>query len=382
MREDLTALSPFKPRRQMIAYWLPVAAASAITWLAFILLGNTPPVRALAMALVVAGITLTLRRFGAALAITGGLALAFSPAFWSQVGGRESLPVITLALAGTGGLAAVLIWLTKKPTLGLGIGLVMFVALFWTFASTERSLRITTLLMAWLLYLLITALLLTNPRPDEPQPAPLSLAHALGMLLLLALGIINEPLFTLLAPAIILGLALSQARLPWWYWLMLAGVVLYGARGIAVLYLDSGWWLFPATQAQNVRVPFVLADGWRVALRWLYLINLVTSQFTVFGVALGVLGLARLSRWYPTLGAVTMIAYAAYALFGLVYFGNDSPVLLLPLFMIQVIWMTYAVYAFGQWLQKSITPTAPGVRWVAPALFLLIPALMLVRIAG
>lgn len=377
----MTTILLSEPQRRMLAYWLPVVAAGAITWLAFVLLGQTPPVRALALALVIAGITLTLRRFGAALAVIGGLALAFSPAFWSQAGGRESLPIITFALVGTGAVAAALIWLTKKPSVGLGIGLALFVVLFWALASTERSLRITTLLTAWLLYLLITALLLTNPRPDEPQPARLSLPHALGILLLLTLGIINEPLFTLLAPAVTLGLMLSQTRLPWWYWVLLVGVVVYGSGGIAILYLDSGWWLFPSAEAQNVRVPFVIADGWREAWRWLYLLNLVITQFTVFGVALGVLGLARLARWYPALGIVTMVAYAGYAVFGLVYFGNDSPVLLLPLFMIQVIWMTYAVYAFSQWLQKSFTPAMPAVRWIAPALFLLMPVLMLLRIA-
>jgi hypothetical protein len=369
-------------QRRLLAYWLPVVTAGAITWLVFVLLGHTPPIRALALALVIAGVTLTLRRFSAPLAVTGGLALAFSPAFWSQAGGRESLPVITLALAATGVAVAVLIWLTKRITIGVGIGLVLFVVLFWNLAGSERSLRLTTLLTAWLLYLLVTALLLTNPRPDEPQPARLSAIHTLGILLLLTLGVINDPLFTLLAPAIILGLALSRTQLPLWYWLLLAAVVLYGLRGIAVLYLDSGWWLFPAAEAQNVHVPFVIADGWRVAWRWLYLFNLVISQFTIFGVALGVLGLARMARWYPTLGIVTMVAYAAYALFALVYFGRDSSVLLLPLFMIQVIWMTYAVYAFGQWLQKSFASDAPIVRWVAPALFLLMPALMLLRIAG
>lgn len=367
-------------RHHLIVYWLPIAAAAAITWLAFIWLGNTPPIRALAMAFVIAGITLTLRRFGGGVALTGGLALAFSPAFWSQAGGRESLPTITLALIGTSLVGAILVWFTKQPPVGLGIALVLFVVLFWVLASSERSLRITTILTAWLLYLLINALLLTNPRPDEPQPGRLSLPHALGILLLLTLGIINEPLFTLLVPAVVLGLILSQTHQPWWYWILLAGVVSYGAQGFAALYLDSGWWLFPAAEAQNVRVPFVIADGWREAWRWLYLINLVISQFTVFGVVLGVVGLARLARWYPTLGSVTMVAYAAYAIFGLVYFGSDSPVLLLPLFMIQIIWMTYAVYAFGQWLQKSVNPAMPVIRWVAPALFLLLPALMLLRI--
>ena len=84
--------------------------------------------------------------------------------------------------------------------------------------------------------------------------------------------------------------------------------------------------------------------------------GLIIGQFTAVGLALGVLGLARLARWYPPVGVVTMIAFATYAAFGLIYFGADSPVLLLPLLMIQLLWMTYAVYTFGQWLQKSVQP--------------------------
>ena len=108
--------------------------------------------------------------------------------------------------------------------------------------------------------------------------------------------------------------------------------------------------------------------------------GLIIGQFTAAGLALGVLGLARLSRWHPPVGVVTMIAYAAYALFGLVYFGEDSPVLLLPLLMIQLLWMTYAMYTFGQWLQKSLKPAR--VRWIAAATFTLLPLFMLLRIVG
>jgi hypothetical protein len=57
-------------------------------------------------------------------------------------------------------------------------------------------------------------------------------------------------------------------------------------------------------------------------------------------------------------------------------------VLLLPLLMIQVLWMTYAVYTFGQWLQKGVRAAWGGVRWLAPAAFTLLPLLMLLRIIG
>jgi hypothetical protein len=151
-----------------------------------------------------------------------------------------------------------------------------------------------------------------------------------------------------------------------------------------MLYADSNWWNYPAAQAEmaGLRVPFIMADGWRETSRWLRLMELVVSQFTAAGLLLGVLGLARLARWYPPVGVVTMIAYAWFGAFGLVYFGGDAPVLLLPLLVIQVLWMTYAVYTFSQWLQKSTSPAFQSVRWLAPAAFTLLPLLMLLRIVG
>lgn len=372
-------------QRAFVRYWLPAVAAGALALIIFVLVGDTPPVRALALAGTVTGIAATLRRFGALLAFSGGLVLGFSPAFWSQTGGGDNGTLATVALLL--GIAALVTagaaWLSKRPGLGVAIGLVVFAVLFWGVVGTPRSLRITTLISAWTLFLLVDALLTAHPRPDGPPPAPLRAYHTRGLLLLFVVGVINDPLFTLLAPALIVSLLVCRTALPRWYWAVVIIAVIIGARGIAAQYLDSGWWLYPAEQAEalGIRVPYVMADGWREASRWLALGELVLGQFTVGGLMLGALGLARLSRWYPPLGVITLIAYAGYALFGLVYFGRDSAVLLLPLLMIQVFWMTYAVYSLGQWLQRS-SQQGGVARWLAPAAFTLAPLLMLFRIFG
>ncbi len=367
-------------------YWLPVLAAALTAGLVFMLLGKTPFVRAIALGATIGFVTLTLRRFGALLAFTGGLALAFSPAFWSQTGGSSPAAFTTIvilliiaAIAGAG-----IFWLGKRPGLGLTIGLIIFTVLFWMLVGTPRSLRLTTFFSAGLIYVLIDTLFTANPRPDEIVAARLKPYHTWGLLLFLALGILNDALFTLITPAVILGLFLSRATLPRWYWIIIAILVLIGLRGISLQYLNSTWWSYPAAQAEiaGLRVPFMMADGWRDDSRWLVLLNLVSGQFSIIGVLLGFLGLARLARWYPPLGVVTMLAYAAYALFGLVYFGRDSAVLLLPLLMIQVIWMTYAVFTFGQWLQKSTPSSWTLARFAAPVVFTLLPLVMLLRIAG
>ncbi len=372
-------------QRQTLAYWLPGAAAGAGAWLAFVTLGQTPLVRAAGLALVVAGMAMLLRRWGAALAVIGGLALAFSPAFWSQTGGGESLNLpLTLAALGLAGLVGLaLARFAGRPYAVVGAALLVFTVFFWSGLANPRSLRLTTLLTVWLLYLLLDLLHITNPRPDEAPPEAPGSHYTLGLLLLLTLGVINDPLFTLILPSVVLGLALSRAPLARWHWLALGVVSVVGLYGIAETYITSTWWSFPSAQAEaaGLRVPYVMADGWRQASRWIYLLGLIVGQFTVAGVALGVIGLARLARWYPPLGAVTMTAYATFTVFGLVYFGRDGAVLLLPLLVIQVFWMTYAVHALGEWLQHGLR-VGGVVGWLAPAAYTLLPLAMLLRITG
>lgn len=382
----MAVFSLTKQQRDRVRYFLPAGIAGACAWVAFMLLGHTPFIRASGLALIVVGVVLALRPMGMALAIIGGLAMTFSPSFWAQTGGTESLNagevIVALALAAVAG--AVLLILSKRPFFASALTLIIFAGLFLAVVGQPRSLRLTTLLSAWTIYLLVDGLLVSNPRPESPPTGELRAHHTFGLLLLLTIGILNDPLFVLLAPAIVLGLFLSKKRMPLWYWIVLVLVVAYGVRAMALVYADSTWWMYPAEQAERagIRVPFMMADGWREPSRWLRLGELIISQFTVAGLALGVVGLSRLARWYPPVGVVTMLAYATFAAFGLVYFGGDAPVLLLPLLMIQVLWMTYAVYTFGQWLQKGANSTHQNVRWLAPAVFTLLPLLMLLRIVG
>ncbi len=377
----MSALRQSAWNRQWLNYWLPIILAGTISDTAFILIGQTPMIRALGMSAAVAGVALTLRRFGGVLSIIGSLALAFSPAFWSQTGGVETpSAALWIGLILTGIVAGVLA-LQRKPMAGLAAAMLIFVGIFWLSAGTGRSLRLTTLFSAWLLYLLIDAVMLSHPRPGV-QPQHLKTQHTGGMLLLFGIGVINDPLLTLMALAIALTWSTAQTRLPRWYWAVFIALAVIGLRGIIVQYANSGWWLYPAAQAeaQGLKVPFLLADGWREASRWIDMIGLISNQFTISGVVLGIIGLSRLARWYPPVGVLTLMLYAGYALFGLVYFGGDRTVLLLPLLMIQIIWMTYAVFALSQWLQKSLAATGGIVRWAAPAAFALLPALLLWQI--
>ncbi len=370
--------------RQRLQYWLPALAAGVISWLLFMVIGQTPVIRASGLALVIVAMALTLRPFSAALAVIGALALALTPAFWSQTGGSESLnPAAILAALGlAAGVTALGVFSTRRFFWAVAAGVGLFALLFLLVVGVPRSLRLTTLVTAWMLYLLVDGLLLSNPRPDSPPIGRLGAHHTYGLLLLFAIGVVNDPLVVLMAPALLLGLFLTGKHMPLLYWLVLIGISVYGVIGVIDLYAAPYWWEFASERARDIgiTVPYLLGDGWRNANRWVDMAELIAKQFTALGVILGVFGLARLSRWYPPVGVVTMVAYGSYALFGLVYFGADAGVLLLPLLMIQVIWMTYAVYGMGQWLQKSAGTRSRSVRWLAPATYLLLPLLLFVRV--
>ena len=369
----------------MAAHLLPAILTGIVTFALYTLVGHAPVMRGLGMAISVAGMTLILHRFGALLGIVGSLALAFSPAFWSQTGGQEtSLAILySVGLLAALSILAFLIWSQQIPEKVLLASIILLGLIFLVLVGAPRSLRVTILLSTGLFYVLLDLLMISNPRPDTLPQSVFPSNHILSLVIILFIGIVNDPLFVLIAPALIVGLYLSKMTVPKWYWLVLGLIIGWGIYGTAVQYIISGWWLVSAETAETagIRVPFIIADGWREASRWIYLINLVRNQFTDIGILLGFIGLARLARWYPALGVTTLVAYGTYALFGLVYFGKDSTILLLPLLMIHVIWMTYAIFAFGQWLQKS-TSIRSSAQGLATAAFVLLPLALLGRITG
>jgi hypothetical protein len=318
------------------------------------------------------------------LSVLGALALAFSPAFWSQTGGTESLnPVAILAALGlAAGVTAIGLFSTRRVFWAVAAGLAIFAVLFLIVVGTPRSLRLTTLVAAWMLYLLVDGLLLSNPRPDSPPIGRLGAHHTWGLLLLFTIGVLNDPMIALFAPALLLGLFLTSKRMPIYYWAVLLAVAAYGLYDMTVTYGSETWWVFSSDRARaiSLQVPYLLGDGWRNPDRWVDVARLVISQFTLIGALLGVFGLARLSRWYPPVGVVTLVAYGSFFVFGLLYFGGDAAVLLLPMLMIQVLWITYAVYGIGHWLTRSERLHAPS--WLAPAAYALLPAFLALQNTG
>ena len=355
-------------QRQLLRQWLPACLTAACAWLLLLVIGQTPIARATGLALAVLGATAAMRSMGLIASVAGGLTLTLCPVFWSQAGGAITLPA-TIVIAALVAAIAVLIaaLLSRRNEFAVALGIALFAAIFWSQIGAAQSLRMTVLAASWLLYLLTDMLLLTNPRPGIKPPQTPRSWHLAGILPLFAIGVLNDPLVTLFAPAILLALLLSYARLPAWYWLAALAIVVAGAYMLAQTYLLAN-------------PPLLLPLGWRDALRWIQLGEYPLAQFGVVGAVLAAVGVARLARWYPPLGTMTLIAYACYTLFGLTYIGNHREVLLLPLIIIQVMWMTYAVNSISQWVNKSLRNEAGLWIHLVSALYFALPAYLLIQI--
>jgi len=365
----------------LIKFWIPAIVNGLLVWVLLLYLGETPLLRATGLAAVIVGVTLALRRMGSVLAAVGGLSLALSPAFWSQTGGAEGEPariVIAIALALI--VVAATVLLSKRPYIGFGLGVIVFAGLFWSQIGTPRSIRLTGFIVGWLMYLLIDMLLVTNPRPED---APMILRdggmrtvdsaitarpyHTFGILLLIAIGIINDPLLTLLMPSVVIALLLTNTKLNRLYW---SGIGLVAGIGVTSL-----WGTYLVNQAH-----FLVLDNWQQGAEWIEMIKLLIGQFTIAGAILSILGLARLARWYPPLGTVSMIGFAAYWLFGTVYIGPNESILLLPMYVIVVLWMSYAVLALSEWASRTLAKQPRIGRYLVIAIYAILPAWMLFQI--
>ncbi len=338
---------------QRLRHWSPALLGGALALVVFLFPGETPELRASGMALVIVATAMLLRRFGSALALCGCLVLAFSPAFWTQTGGtsrQDLLPLLALALLAA---LVVLVLLRQRGSLLLAavVALALFSLVFWWQQGQADSLRLTALASAWLLVLLVDLLQRSLPHPDDGEVKAAEASHAWAILILLFIGVANTPLFVLFVPAVFSALLLSRVRLARGFWLLLLFVCLFGLYGMVSRYLSSEWWLYPAAQAaeEGLVLPWLLADGWREAARWLTLLEIVRDQLSIPGSLLALFGLSRLSRWYPATGIVMLLAWGCWAFFGLIYFGRDIAVLLLPLHMIGIFWMTVAVHAIRDW---------------------------------
>jgi hypothetical protein len=78
-----------KAQQSRIYYWYPAIVAGVGMTLVYMGVGQTPLLRAIALGIVIAGISLSLRRLGSLFSIAGGVLLGSTPVYWSQTGDRR-----------------------------------------------------------------------------------------------------------------------------------------------------------------------------------------------------------------------------------------------------------------------------------------------------
>ena len=360
--------------------------SGCITFLLFAVIGHAPYLRAGAMSIAVVGITASLRSLGRLLCIVGGLSFALSPISWSQTGGSLSVNELTVGyvLFFAIGVAIVTFLLISNRGLYYAaiISVTLTVVLIVILNESVRSARISHLLGAWLIYMLMIALSKTNPRPEDPPATEVSHRHQYAVLVLYLLGVFNDPLFTLYAPALLLGLWLSRIHLPLWQWVVYGVMTIYGGAVFYGIYVSDEWSFYSAQFLMDgsIAPPYLILDGWRNTSRWIMLMSNLATQYTLVGTIISLVGIARFSRWHPPISNMLLIGYGSFYVFGLMYFGQNQTIYMIPLLGIQIIWLTYGIHSIGQWILRYTQQTSPTIPRLLTGLFIILPIVQLGRI--
>ena len=253
-----------------------------------------------------------------------------------------------------------LAWLVAR--LGVGRPLAVIAALTLAFSETFWSQAVEAevyALNAFFVVVILGILIGWQSRARSPAAAPGAEVYLLA--LAFGLGLTNHVTLVLLAPAAALTLLQRRPQLTARQWAVAA--LLFAAALSLYLYLPLRW---PALHGGAPMSPqefidwvtgqrfggALIPEYWSQPDRWLAIGRLILQQFGVVGLALGVVGLARLARWFPEIGVMTLVAYGAYFVYALVYIVPDIEVFLIPMHIIQVIWIAYALHAVREWAGK------------------------------
>ena len=203
------------------------------------------------------------------------------------------------------------------------------------------------------------------------------------LFLLLGLGIAHHLTTVLLLPAfglailiarprlrirtILLALGLFFAGLAFWLYIPLRWPALHGGAPMAPAEFFD--WITGA------RFGGALALGaWSDPARWSIVARLLLDAFGPAGAALTLIGVIGLVIRNPRAALITLATFAAYVLYGVVYFVPDVSVFLIPAYLITAVWIGHGVAFCLAVLTARLA--APARQWtyaLALAAFVLMP---------
>jgi hypothetical protein len=264
---------------------------------------------------------------------------------------RVNLTSAVFAAVSTG-----LVFLAARRTLALARPVAALAALGFAFSPTLWSQAVIAEVYALhsaFVAAILGGMLWLLARPDALLRQQARMVAVL--FLLIGLSFANHLTTALLLPALAVTLLLARPHLTWRQWglaaaLLAAGLLLYA-------YIPLRWPALHGGQAMRLDefVGWVTGQRFRGALqlnlwmedpgRWSIIGRLVTAEYHWIGLGLGVLGLVALviRKWQAAL--ITALIYFAYVFYTVNYLIPDINVYLIPMHLIQALWMAVGVHA-------------------------------------
>lgn len=201
---------------------------------------------------------------------------------------------------------------------------------------------------------------------------------------LIGLSLTNHLTTVLLLPSVIVALFLARPPLTRKQWLTAFGLLLAGL--LLYLYIPLRWPALHDGRLMRFDEFFgwitgsrfqgaLQLDAWlRDPERWRILGRLMLDQYGWLGILLSVLGVVLMAyrQWRAAL--VSGLAFVAVAFYGLNYYVPDVGVFVIPLFLIQALWMGYGIAVTIAWAFARFSLNTE--EWVHAALitaFALLP---------
>ncbi len=263
---------------------------------------------------------------------------------------------VNMTSAISAAIAAGVLFQIARRVLRLDTGVAALAALGFAFSPTLWSQAVIAEVYALhsaFVAAILGVMLWLLMRPDAPPRQQARMVA--GLFLLVGLSFANHLTTVLLLPALALALVLVRPHLTWRQWglslaLLAAGLLLYAYIPLRWPALHGGqgmrWdefirWVTGQRFSGALQLNAWIADPGRWGIIW----RLISTEYHWVGLTLAAFGLAALAirKWQAVL--VTALVYAAYGFYTLNYLIPDINVYLIPMHLVQALWVVAGVCA-------------------------------------
>ena len=238
---------------------------------------------------------------------------------------------------------------------------------FWSQAIVAEVYALNALFVAIILTLLVSLNVAGSIGSIDASPLQPSQDRLIYLLFFVfGLALTHHLTTVILMPAIALALILLRPGLRLKNWLIAVGCLLLGLT--PWLYIPLRWpalhngasmalgdwlgWIFGQRFGGALNLAL-----WNNPTRWGIVGRITLEQCGPVGLALAAIGLLVLLRRRWRMALTTLVVFAGYIFYGLVYNVPDADVFIIPAFMILAIWLGMAIACVSQvatrWLEQE-----------------------------